>query len=127
MWEKGDILELLSEARMLQSRHQSACESSKPADLTRQFTKLMHQGKVNSALSLITEGKKGGVLPLSSQVISALTAKHPPAEPLDLSAILPTTPPVANPVLFAGLSGEMIRKSAIITRGAADPSGGDAD
>jgi hypothetical protein len=93
MWEKGDIIELLSEARLLQSRHQSACESNRPEDTTRRFTQLMHQGKVNNALSLITEGKKGGVLPLTPAVLNALSAKHPPAEPLDTSAILPTSAP----------------------------------
>lgn len=87
----------------------------------------MHQGKVNSALNSITEGKKGGVLPLTPEVISALTTKHPPAEPLDQLAVLPITPPVVNTILFAGLSAEVIRKSAIATHGAAGPSGGDAD
>ena len=56
-----------------------------------------------------------------------LSRKHPPAEPPDPGAVVNTPAATINPILFAGLNGGEIRKSAIATQGGAGPSGGDAD
>ncbi len=77
----------------------------------------MHNGKVNEAVKLISDQNKGGILPLTPEVIQLLHSKHPPAEHLDPSAILDTPPPRVNPIMFAGLTADVIRKSSIATHG----------
>ncbi len=96
-------------------------------NLKRSFTNLMLTGKLNAALRLITEQGKGGVLPLNLEVIDSLQKKHPPPEPLNTASTLQGTPPLVNPIIFAGVTGETIRNCALHTQGAAGPSGGDAE
>jgi hypothetical protein len=84
-------------------------------------------GKVKAALRLLTDSEKGGILPLSADLIGVLNAKHPPAEPAYSSALIPTPAANSNAILFAGLQAESIRTAAIRTQGTAGPSGGDAD
>jgi hypothetical protein len=84
-------------------------------------------GKVNAALRLLTESEKGGLMPLTSNLLDILKLKHPPAESATPSALLSGPVVQINPILFAGLQGDTIRAAAIRTQGSAGPSGGDAD
>lgn len=97
------------------------------ADLVRSFTSLMLEGKVNAAVRLLSENGRGGVLPLTSDVRTLLAQKHPPAEPARDGFILSGCEPEFHPVLFSGVTGDMIRHSALHTHGAAGPSGADAE
>lgn len=79
----GNIKELLEEARTIQSRlteldWQWDMTTSK---LNRRFAALIRKGEVHSAISLITEHGKGGVLELTPEVRAALRTKHPQAKP----------------------------------------------
>ncbi len=84
-------------------------------------------GKVNAALRLISNQAKGGVIPLSPDVLSQLAGKHPSPAAIDPSALLPDDITVVNPILFAGLKGDSILTSSLRTQGGAGPSGGDAN
>ena len=72
-------------------------------------------GEINAALSLIMEHGKGGVLELTPKVCAKLKAKHPLAQPAAPEELLSGEPPIVNPVLFEGLIGIMIRKTALGT------------
>lgn len=125
LWKDGNITELLCEARLLQQRYQTSClTSNRIDDIPRRFTTLMQNGKLSNAIRLISEKTKGGILPLNQEVLNLLSQKHPPSEPLDPDAVINTPTVTINPILFAGLNGDEIRKSAIATRGGAGPSGG---
>ena len=126
MWQTGDILGLLREARLIQKSLQKQPLRRDP-DLVRCFTNLMLHGKVNAALRLITEQTRGGVLPLSQEVKMTLSQKHPSAEPVDPGALLSGCEPEFHPIRFAGITADTIRFSALHTHGAAGPSGGDAE
>jgi hypothetical protein len=56
-----------------------------------------------------------------------LRQKHPPAEPVNPDMLLSGCAEEFHPIRFAGITAEEIRKSAMNTRGAAGPSGADAD
>ena len=128
LWEAGDIPALLREARVLQKLSQQHCHGKVSTDnLSRRFTHLMLEGKVHAAIRLITEQSKGGILPLSSEVEAMLRQKHPPAEPVNPDMILSGCTEDIHPIRFAGITADTIRKSALNTRGAAGPSGADAD
>ena len=128
LWKAGNIKELLEEAHTIQSRlteldQQRGMTTSK---LNRRFAALIRKGEVNSAISLITEHGKGGVLELTPEVRAALRTKHPQAKSANLEALLQGEAPVINPILFESLTGEVARKTALATQGAAGPSMGDA-
>jgi len=128
LWESGDIPELLREARVLQKlsqKHRPGIMSAE--NLSRRFTHLMLEGKVNAAIRLITEQSKGGVLPLGSEVEAMLRQKHPAAEPGNPDVMISGCVEEFHPIRFAGITSDSIRKSALTTRGAAGPSGADAD
>jgi hypothetical protein len=128
LWRSGRIDELLVEARLLQSRLEERCQRFKgDDDLTRTFTNLMLQGKVNAAIRLLSENSKGGVLPLSPEVHALLQQQHPLAEGINEESLLSGCVQQVNPILFAGVTADVIRNSAMHTSGAAGPSGGDAD
>ena len=56
-----------------------------------------------------------------------LSDKHPPAEPIQNSAVMPGEPPAPpHPTYFAAINRESIRQAAIDTQGAVGPSGMDA-
>jgi hypothetical protein len=59
-----------------------------PAKLSKTFSNLMFQGKVNAALRLLDQETQGGVLPLTDDVYEDLKKKHPEAKPADASVMI---------------------------------------
>ena len=84
------------------------------------------QGEVHSAISLITEHGKGEVLELTPEVRAALRKKHPQAKPANPDVLLQGEVPAFNSILFESLTGDVVRKTVLVTQGAAGPSIGDA-
>ena len=140
-WKEGDIEGLLREGRAIQSLLTSEGRRMKTNDDSnlRRFSTLMLNGNVRGAIRLLSEDRSKGVLTLSEAVgekdqrtvREVLRAKHPDAAPIDPEAILPpdqesgvTTP--FHPVLFHRLTGDLMRRMALRTEGAAGPSGIDA-
>ena len=76
---------------------------------------------------LLEKGASSGILELSSEVISDLKAKHPEGVEADESVLLTGDVPFVDPVMFENLNENTIAKAALKTRGAAGPSGQDAD
>ena len=138
LWRQGDIDDLLHEARTIQEqlsdRASTTRQKTKPnEDRARQFASMVHDGKVKSALRLLSEDSSGGVLHLEDRigdnsVLDLLRYKHPVAEPLhDDAVITGDPPPQPHPVLFHCLNRDAVRRAALHTHGAAGPSGVDAD
>ena len=95
----------------------------------------MFQGKIKTALRLITEQNVGNVLQLDSNVSGgvgtvrdALLSKHLPGRPASISALYNATiePPDVHPVVFEAIDATTIKTAALRTDGAARPSGIDA-
>ena len=128
LWKAGNIKELLEEARTIQSRllgldRQRGTTTTK---LNRRFAALIRKGEIHAAISLITEHGKGGILDLTPEVQAALRKKHPQAKPADADVLIQGEVPTVNPILFEDLTGDVVRKTALTTQGAAGPSMGDA-
>ena len=103
----------------------------------------MSEGKVNMALRLLAEDSKGGVLLLDSSIPSGtdssgnqsfhsvrdiLFDKHPHGRAAAPHVLLDCTTekPCYDPVIYQCLTGDVIKRAAIHTHGAAGPSGVDA-
>ena len=136
LWEQGDVNNLMIEARTVQAqlkqRNHSSKSRHKAQDDARRFAKLVHEGKVGSSLRMLSDDTAKGVHMLDTEingksVREILSDKHPPAEPIQNSAVMPGEPPAPpHPTYFAAINRESIRQAAIDTQGAAGPSGMDA-
>ena len=100
----------------------------------------MSEGKVNMALRLLAEDSKGGVLLLDSSIPCGTDSSGNPAfcpvrdilfekcprgrdPPHHVLLDCTTEKPCHDPVIFQCLTGDVIRRAAIQTHGAAGPSG----
>ena len=135
-WRKGNINALLYEGRTLQSRLPKHGQRTKSKEqLAHMFSQMMAKGKVKDALCLLSNKAKGKVLPLDGEVPGSqdknvhqiLQEKHPPAKPVNPSAVLEVSEPLGpHPAIFDSIDGDLIRQVTIRMNGAAGPSGLDA-
>ena len=139
LWKDGNLNSLLDEGSAIQSQFDRECRGKiKPTDqISRTFSKLMMEGKVRSALRLISEGNNGQLLRLDNlvengntnnppeTVLEALLKKHPPKQPAKESTIV--TPNIQltepHPIIFDKIDGQLIRSTALKMDGAAGPLG----
>ena len=145
IWSKGAVEELLLEGRTIQARLSRGKRQRSSADITRTFTNLILQGRVSSAMRLISDVPGGGLLDLDEEVTESniareeypavsktvrevLKEKHPAATNVNRDYLLAETdgPPAPHPVMFDCLTGSSIKAAALRTFGGAGPSGVDA-
>jgi hypothetical protein len=77
LWQAGEFDKLVKEARDIQANCRTMRRARTPEQVTKIFSKLMLEGKVNAAMRLFDETDSGGVLSLSEEVIEELVRKHP--------------------------------------------------
>ena len=127
IWKRGDFLELLRESQTIQGRLRASVPSRNIEATSKKFASLMKNGKVTSAVKLLTNSMEGGVLPLSEETMTLLKAKHPEPGELQEDAIVQRDPLPSHPVIFDEINGDSVRAAALKTHGGAGPSGLDAD
>lgn len=96
----------------------------------------MFTGKCKTALDLISNEGKGGLLhlndpadpdnPISSTVREVLISKHPSAQPAYPICILDEEPQDPHPIIFESLDASVVHSAVLRVTGAAGPSGLDA-
>ena len=127
LWQAGELIELLREGKIIQSKLASAKRKS-PKDISQIFSRLMLLGKVSAALKFLNESSQNGVIPTSPEVIDLLKEKHPPAEPIQHGSLIQG--PLYNKVdsiHFAVIDEQAILKAAMQTKGSCGPSHVDSD
>ena len=87
----------------------------------------MLRGNIKAAIRLLHQSEPGGVLPLTSEVFEKLKEKHPPPSAAQPEVLLTGEVPYVDPAQFNNIDEAVIAKAALKTRGAAGPSGADAD
>ncbi len=102
-------------------------------DSAKRFASMVTEGKLGTALAHLEYDDPAGILNLddtigSDTVRDILIAKHPTVEPAHHDAIIQGNPPAPpHPIRFEMLTRGVVRRAALNTRGAAGPSGVDAD
>ena len=102
LWKDGEIDELRREGRTIQGRLRSGKSWKSASDITRTFTNLMLQGRVASAMRVISE-ESTGVLELDANLSEGKTVreilkeKHPEGADAEFESLLrpdegPTAP-----------------------------------
>ena len=134
-WRSGDIADLLQEGSTIQSRlplHTTSKSSDE--QLSRNFAKLMAEGKVKAAIRLLSSQPNSAVLhsdtPLGSEsdsektVFDSLCKKHPSGEPAQFDVVFQSLDrPCSHPVILKSIDADLIRSVALQREGAASPSG----
>ena len=141
LWQDGCFLDLLREGRNIQHRLPQHYNSvTDRFQLPRTFANLMMEGKVGPAIRLLSNKSKGGVLSLDSPVNTdssshntvrdILVQKHPAPGQITSKAILLAETPASDHdphfSIFDQIDGDLIRRTALRSSGAAGPSGIDA-
>ena len=128
LWQKGDLMELLHEGETIQNHFQRlAIKRNSTKEISKKFVQKMVKGNVNGAIKLLSKNMQNGILPLDEETLKALRQKHPEAEPTNPDILLTDAPVKIHPVRFEEINAEMIRQSALKTKGGAGPSRLDGD
>ena len=125
-WMRGEYEALLSEAIAIQERIVRKNGRNEIRDKSRAFRGKMEKGLVKQA-SRVLEKKDKGVLPITEETIEKLKEKHPEPTDINESALIDGEIKQAHPVIFNEITSEMVKKAAVETKGAAGPSGMDAE
>ena len=128
LWRDGKFDELMVEARAIQnSAKRTARKDESSEHLAKTFANLMLRGKVHAALRLLDKHESLGVAKLSETTLEELRKLHPQAHEARAEDLMTGPKPFFDPVIFENIDESSISKAAIRTRGAAGPSGMDAD
>ena len=126
LWYEGKIEKLLSEGRTIQRRLLSSKRRS-DTDVSKIFTKLMLQGKVNAAIKYLSENNDCGVLTINNEVVDKLREKHPTPGDIAENSLLNGPLPQTPTSYFDNINESTIRTAASLTKGAAGSSKLDAE
>lgn len=75
-WFSGDFNDIILECRAIQHRFLQSKKLNEES-IAKRFSNLMFQGKVNSALNVLSNESSSGVLQMNDEVIKSLLEKHP--------------------------------------------------
>ena len=132
MWEAGKLPELLQEAKRCDKQVVAGLSPLTSEQLERTFTRLMMEGRIRSAVRLVTDRGGGGVLdpedeahgrngPLGMSIYDVLQEKHPAQRTVDPSAFLDCE--VLPPLEQVDITAAHIETVARRLFGSAGPSG----
>ena len=125
-WNRGEIDSLLREGRAIQGRLTSSHRKNEP-DSARVFANLVMSGQINSALRYLSGENRGGVLPLTDDVMKQLREKHPGAQEAQLGTLVFGPTEQVHDSIFQQINEEMVREAALKTKGSGGPSGVDSN
>ena len=127
LWHAGEIMELLKEAETIQKDLRVSNTPSTIAEISKKFTREMRKGNINSAMKLLADNMQNGILPLNDQTLHQIKQKHPHGKDAHPEVLLPDIPEEIHPIKFHSIDAESVKKAILKTKGAAGPSGLDAD
>ena len=87
----------------------------------------MEKGNVNGALKLLTSNISNGIFPVDDKILSLLKQKHPVSSDLNEEVLLRVEKPSVYPVVFEDIDENMVKETALKTKGGSGPSGLDAN
>ena len=129
LWKMAKFEELLREGRTLQHRLETNLRNVSEDQLSKVFSHLVIQGKINAALRYLSDNTKGGVLSLNAviddqgtTVRELLHMKHLQQQPLNEEVLLQGPVYDISPVIFEKINGSAIHSAALRTQGAGGPS-----
>ena len=114
-------MDQIKEGRIIQERIRSSCQRLSK-DYAKIFANLMMQGRVSSALEILTSDACVGVHKISDDVINALIQKHPKPSLILENTLLNSPVNEILPYYFDNIDEEMMSKASSLTKGTGGPS-----
>jgi hypothetical protein len=128
LWNAGNVRDIYDECAVIQKRLEKQRKKMSKPQLANTFAKLIFVGRTGAALRLLDQQCSAGVQDLTDEVLGVLNGMHQvAARAEDDTKIKGNPPPSIHPVIFEPITAEEIKEAAKLTRGAAGPSGGDAE
>ena len=127
LWVEGKFNDLMRESRTIQNKLPKPNSLNTSEQCAKNFAKLMLQGKVHAALRLLDDKMSGGILDLSDDTLKELQSKHSNPIDADESVLIKGDIPFIDPVMYNDINETTIMNAALRTKGAAGPSGINAD
>ena len=122
LWADGKF-ELISEAKAIQKRLDNYQHKQRgETDKARLFRLKMENGQIRQAARLLEHEESGGLILLNEETLRKLKEKHPLQRPSCRER-----EKQSQPVIYKRITGEMVRRAAIETKGVAGPSGMDTN
>ena len=124
----GDFEGQMKENKAIQHKLREGSPSKGTAEsIAKGFARLILQGRVHAALRLLNRNEELGIAELTDENVKILKALHPTGAEADESILMTGELPYFDPIVFQNIDEASIAKAAHRTRGAAGPSGLDAD
>ena len=127
LWRSGDLLQLFKEAETIQKGLKDSTTPKSIAQLSKKFVEHMNKGNINSAIKLLSNNMENGILPLNDTTLKLLKQKHPRQSEADKHLLFDDIPKSIHKVKYECIDAEVIRNTALRTRGGLGPSGMNAD
>ena len=96
--------------------------NKKISTIKKRFSDLMFLGKVNAALTLLSNENSTGLVPINDQIINTLQEKHPQAQPKFDDLLLEGPVVDVHPLTLHVIDAELIQKMEAKTKGSSGPS-----
>ena len=125
-WRSGDLLQLFKEAETIQKGLKDSTKPKSIGQLSKKFVEHMNKGNINSAIKLLSNNMENGILPLNDTTLKLLKQKHPRQSEADKHLLSDDIPKSIHKIKHECIDAEVIRNTALRTRGGSGPSGMDA-
>ena len=128
-WDAGDFEKIMDEARTVQQRMKQHFKSKieSQQSISKKFANFMMKGQVQAAIRLLDEAETKGIADLNGDVLNTLKSQHPDSQPASPETLMQGEPQIPNPIIYESIDASVIQKAALHTKGAAGPSGMDAN
>ena len=127
LWQSGDLLQLLKEAETIQTGLKDSTKPKSIAQLSKKFGEHMNEGNINSAINHLSNNMENGILPLNDTTLNLLKQKYPCQREADKQSLFDDIPQSIHKIKCECIDAEVIRNTALRTRGGSEPSGMGAD
>ena len=123
LWDDGSIDALLREGQTIQDQMLKANKIATDTTLAKRFASMVLNNNFRGTMALVTAKGKGGVLKINAETKKQMYDKHPAPTPAESAALITgEIPQDLDPIFFAAIDGELIRKNTIRTSGSAGVS-----
>ena len=96
-------------------------------EISKKFAREIRKGNINSAMKLLADNMKNGILPLNDQTLHQIKQKHRHGKDAHREVLLPNIPEEIHSIKFHSIDADSVKKAMLQNKGAAGPSGLDAD
>ena len=117
----------MKEVRHIQKKFISSKKPHRTEDVSRIFAKLIMEGKISAALKFLEMETSKGILSLTDDILEELKGKHPHAATIQEDSLLYGPIDYISPNILDSIDEDIVYKAALNTKGAAGPSGMDAE